>query len=217
MSEVLRHLNLTFPRRISSVDIETLALHNHAVVTEVGIVEACLDMTTDGQVALSVRNEHYFQFNALDQIARGRVLDSKAWLFHLNLCGVKGLHEQVAGGLLLDEASNRGNLARIQQVLDPVSEVWINGCSFDPVILSTLSQDYEFKTKFAMDRLWSHSKERDVRTVNKTIPGLLPEQAKAAHRALDDARWNLEVARAYYDFLHKAQVKQPQADPDYVI
>ncbi len=217
MAEVQAFNELVFPRVVAAVDIETLALHNHAVVMEVGIIEADLELTPDGQVSLYVQAQHYFQFNVLDQLARGRVLDSKAWLFHLRMCGVKGIHEQVADGLLLDEAACQSNLARIQQVLNSASEIWINGCSFDPVILSTLAQDYEFKTQFAMDRLWSHSKERDVRTINKTIPSLLKEKVKVSHRALDDARWNLDIARAYYAVLAKAQARQPQTDPDYVI
>jgi hypothetical protein len=211
MSEATVPLNgLSSSRHVASLDIETLALSNHAVVTEVGIIEADIGQAHDGSVGLSIRTQHYFQFNALDQIARGRVLDPKTWVFHLRLCGVKGIHEQVADGLLLDEAACQSNLARIQQVLNSVSEIWINGCSFDPVILSTLAQDYEFKTQFAMDRLWSHSKERDVRTINKTIPSLLPEKTKASHRALGDARWNLDIARAYYNLLSRLSSTKPE-------
>lgn len=211
-------MSLTFPRSVASLDIETLALDNYAVITEVGIVVANLVRNTEsGLVEIDGPVDHHLRFNVLDQLARGRVMSPQTWVFHLKHSGVVGLHDQIAQGLLLDEQGTRNSLNFIQNILMPVSEIWINGCSFDPVVLSTLTQGYEFETKFAMARLWSHSKERDVRTINRTISGLDTSKASSSHRALADARWNLEIARAYYSFLAQAQVNQPQTSPDYVI
>ncbi len=211
-------VDLTFPRAVAGLDMETLALDNCAVITEVGIVVATLVRNTEsGLVELADPANHHIRFNALDQIARGRVMSPETWVFHLKHSGVVGLHDQISQGLLLDEQGTRISLSLIQNIMMLVSEIWINGCSFDPVVLSTLSQAYEFKTRFAMDRLWSHSKERDVRTINRTIPGLDASKAGSSHRALDDARWNLDMALAYYALLAKTPVSQPQTDQDYVI
>ncbi len=194
---------LVFPTSIATLDIETLALDNAAAVTEVGIVVAQLVHSPSGQVEVVNPADLRLQFNVLDQIARGRVMNPQTWEFHLKHSGVEGLHNQIADGLLLDEDGTRSNLSHIQNTLASVSEIWINGLSFDPVILSTLVQDYQFTTKFAMNKLWAHSKERDVRTVYRTILNLETSKAESSHRAIDDARWNLSVVAAYYNFLSR--------------
>lgn len=199
-----------FPLSVATLDVETLALDNRAVVTEVGIVVATL-AHVDGVVGLTYSTSHHFTFNVLDQIARGRTMNPKTWEFHLKHSGVIGLHDQIADGLLLDEQGTRTSLHRIQSILLPVSEIWINGLSFDPVILSTLAQSYEFETNFEMCRLWSHSKERDVRTVNRTISGLDTSKVASLHRALDDAKCNLDVVVNYYSLLARLQPVVPDS------
>lgn len=206
--------SLIFPRSVASLDVETLALDNYAAVTEVGIVVATLVQTDSGRVEVSDPVDHHLRFNVLDQIARGRAMSPQTWVFHLKHSGVVGLHDQIAQGLLLDEQGTRNSLNYIQNILMPVSEIWINGLSFDPVILSTLAQNYELETKFDMSRLWAHSKERDVRTVNRTAPDLNAPKAKSSHRALDDAKWNLEVVAGYYSLLTRLSPSKEIATPD---
>lgn len=195
---------LVFPRSVASLDIETLALDNRAVVTEVGIVTGTLVLREAGRVELlDTPLEWPAKFNALDQIARGRVMSPETWRFHLKHSGTSGLYDQVAQGLLLNDEGTKGSLEYIQKVLSGISEVWVNGLSFDPVILSTLAQDYGFETRFAMSRLWHYSKERDIRTLNKTIPGLDTSKVKSSHRAMDDAKWNLQLVVNYYSLLNR--------------
>lgn len=198
---------LVFPLVVATLDIETLALDNNAAVTEVGIVVAQLVLNEPGKVEVVNPVNHRLQFNVLDQIARGRVMSPQAWEFHLKHSGVEGLHNQIAEGLLLDEQGTRNSLRFIQNTLASVSEIWINGLSFDPVVLSTLVQNYQFTTKFAMSKLWPHSKERDVRTVYRTVPNLDAPKAGPSHRAVDDAKWNLQVAANYYSFLSRLSAK----------
>ncbi len=197
---------LSFPRKIATLDCETLALSEDAAVTEVGIIIADLHCRLDRQVVVENQTPHYAQFNVLDQIARGSAFDSKTWVFHMKHSGMQGLHEQIAGGLLIDPSGSVNNLRRIQDLLDPVEEIWINGTSFDPIILGSLVQKYQFETKHSMNRLWLYSKERDVRTIYRTVPNLCTSDKRPDHRALFDAGWNLEVAAAYYTFLAKASV-----------
>lgn len=203
--------SLTFPRSVAGLDSETLALDNYAAITEVGIVVATLVQTASGHVEVSDPVDHHLRFNVLDQIARGRAMSPQTWVFHLKHSGVVGLHDQIAQGLLLDEQGTRNSLNYIQNILMPVSEIWINGLSFDPVILSTLTQNYELETKFSMSRLWDYSKERDVRTINRTVPGLDTSRAKGCHRAVADARWNLEVVANYYSLLTRLLQTAPES------
>jgi hypothetical protein len=200
-----------FPLSVATLDIETLALDNRAVVTEVGIVVATLTQNESDKIQATTHSEYLIRFNALDQLARGRVMQPSTWEFHLKHSGVEGLHDQIAEGLLLDADASVVNLNHIQNVVAGISEIWINGLSFDPVILSTLAKDYGYTTSFAMNRLWHYSKERDVRTLNKTIPSLNAAKVASLHRALDDAKWNLDVVVNYYNLLARLQPVVPDS------
>lgn len=203
----------SYPLTVGSLDSETYALDNDAVVIEVAVARVTLSVNpeylagseiTDSSVlplTSSQPEKFIYRFNVLDQLARGRVFNPDTYVFHLNQqLGFGGLYDMVAEGLRVSPAQTIESLADIQKRLEPCEEIWINGLSFDPPVLGSLAKAYDFSAGFGMSRLWSHQKERDIRTIRKTFH-LGSSETPAAHRAMEDTLWNLEVVYQFHQRL----------------
>ena len=73
-------------------------------------------------------------------------------------------------------------------------DVWINGCSFDPILLKDLLGELP----------WKYSQERDVRTIYRTLQNLRPESYQrlrdkpSTHVSVNDCMWNSKVVKELY-------------------
>jgi hypothetical protein len=183
---------------IAGLDIETLDLSPSAVVMDIGVVIYDLEK----QVEVCATN---LAPSISEQVIVGRTVSKDTINFH-----VRNYHKTL-DSLVAHASSFRPTVASVfnsmEELLSPVSEIWINGLSFDPVVLRSLF------TSRGIDRLpWSYSKEVDVRSFRTLFKkyglslgdgdddgdGEGVEQHRAVHEAIADARWNLEIARSVH-------------------
>lgn len=185
---------------IAGLDIETLDLSPSAVVMDIGVVIYDLEK----QVEVCATN---LTPSISEQVIVGRTVSKDTINFH-----VRNYHKTL-DSLVAHTSSFRPTVASVfnsmEELLSPVSEIWINGLSFDPVVLRSLF------TSRGIDRLpWSYRKEVDVRSFRTLFKkyglslgdgedggdgdGEGVEQHRAVHEAIADARWNLEIARSVH-------------------
>ncbi len=191
---------------IAGLDIETLDLSPSAVVMDIGVVIYDLEK----QVEVCATN---LTPSISEQVIVGRTVSKDSINFH-----VRNYHKTL-DSLIAHASSFRPSVASVfnsmEELLSPVSEIWINGLSFDPVVLRSLF------TSRGIDRLpWSYSKEVDVRSFRTLFKkyGLSVDggngddggngadggdggddgKHRAVHEAIADARWNLEIARSVH-------------------
>jgi hypothetical protein len=135
---------------IAGLDIETLDLSPSAVVMDIGVVIYDLEK----QVEVRATN---LTPSISEQVIVGRTVSKDTINFH-----VRNYHKTL-DSLVAHTSSFRPTVASVfnsmEELLSPVSEIWINGLSFDPVVLRSLF------TSRGIDRLpWSYRKEVDVRS-----------------------------------------------------
>lgn len=185
---------------IAGLDIETLDLSPSAVVMDIGVVIYDLEK----QVEVYAKN---LTPSISEQVIVGRTVSKDTVNFH-----VRNYHKTL-DSLVAHASSFRPTVASVfnsmEELLSPVSEIWINGLSFDPVVLRSLF------TSRGIDRLpWSYSKEVDVRSFRTLFKnyglslgggnggdggdGGDDGKHRAVHEAIADARWNLEIARSVH-------------------
>lgn len=185
---------------IAGLDIETLDLSPSAVVMDIGVVVYDLEK----QVEVWATN---LTPSITEQVIVGRTVSKETINFH-----VRNYHKTL-DSLVAHASSFRPTVASVfnsmEELLSPVSEIWINGLSFDPVVLRSLF------TSRGIDRLpWSYSKEVDVRSFRTLFKnyglslgggnggdggdGGDDGKHRAVHEAIADARWNLEIARSVH-------------------
>ena len=179
---------------IAGLDIETLDLSPSAVVMDIGIVIYDLEK----QVEVCATN---LTPSISEQVIVGRTVSKDTVNFH-----VRNYHKTL-DSLVAHASSYRPTVASVfhsmEELLSPVSEIWINGLSFDPVVLRSLF------TSRGIDRLpWNYRKEVDVRSFRTLFKryGLGDDggdggddgKHRAVHEAIADARWNLEIARSVH-------------------
>lgn len=184
-----------FPLICAALDSETLALREDAVVTEVAVVKFRLEVNPTGRLVRDTIDEKVFYFNAIEQVALGRVIDKDTFDFHVKNGGLESISSQVIPGL--ENPHSVYNLQSLQEFCENSEEVWINGLSFDPSVLRSLANSYGFKSKYHLNSLWHYRKERDCRTIYRTFPMETPKGI-SSHRALDDAKWVEQIVHLYH-------------------
>ena len=189
---------------LASLDIETLDLERTtAVVFEIGVVIVRLDTVNGGHLA--VLGETTYRPSIAEQLALGRTVSTDTLQFHRSQ---PGTDSRTSGSFQARLRSATQPLAlihdRLSSQLSSADEIWINGLSFDPVVLH-----YLFKS-IGKPLPWHFRKERDVRTVRPALKlcGIQEtfDTAQPRHHAIVDARWNMSVVDAYYGLLRKHQV-----------
>lgn len=185
---------------IAGFDIESLSLEPDAVVFEIGIAIYNTEK--------SVCQQLLFLPDIGEQIAAGRRIDQSTIDWHVNT--VHGGNFTAFAARLSQAFRGDGvhmNLvatySRILETLKDVDAIWINGLSFDPVVISSLFSPY-YPGRESVP--WSYKKESDVRTTRRTlampnfpsipIPECLDTTGRQTHFAVVDATWN--VAQAYH-------------------
>lgn len=157
------------------LDLETLAIHPHAAITEIGIV----DILTDQQLYLQI-NPH--------EMKEGFVQDPKTIEWHLtrdpsyliNLVhtGVRPCH--AAGAL-------HNWLMQVKANSDKELVIWCQGTDFDIPIISNFLKHYQYLLP------WKYLDVRDIRTLAALFPQV--EYKKGNHTAIEDARMAAQYLR----------------------
>jgi hypothetical protein len=175
---------------IAGLDIETLDLSPSAVVMDIGVVIYDLEK----QVEVCATN---LTPSISEQVIVGRTVSKDTINFH-----VRNYHKTL-DSLVAHTSSFRPTIASVfnsmEELLSPVSEIWINGLSFDPVVLRSLF------TSRGIDRLpWSYSKEVDVRSFRTLFKkyGLIGDM-----RALYAPFLRVEVVGAVAEMFGEAERK----------
>ena len=78
--------------------------------------------------------------------------------------------------------------------------MWVNGLSFDPVILKTLF------SSVGLDLPWPFYKEGDIRTINNYVLPTKVQNKPKTHDALSDAAWNMSVLNAFFEHKNKVAI-----------
>ena len=179
--------------KIAALDIETLDLNKTtALIFDIGIV-----VVTDFELP-SLRSIVEFGIRPAisEQLALGRTVGKDTVDFHTkNYGGVEAFAEHLRGHRSYEHMGVKKSIDLIQDVLHDVDEVWINGLSFDPVLIESLALQIDAKMP------WHFRKEVDVRSIRAQVPFPELEKRDRAHDALKDAHWNLEVATAFKAWL----------------
>lgn len=198
MFELFPNIKTKFPLCVAALDIETLGMSHNAAVVELGVVTAVFDLDSYGKLDITNVNSELMSFDVVDQVTRGRVIDADAYAFHVKNQGHEATAAMISKGLGLSIEAQHDMFRRLENTLKEYNEIWINGLSFDPAFMQSLVRTYEYKTKRDMDSLWYHHLERDTRTIYRTFPLPDRENKNVKHRAVDDAVWNLEIAKLYH-------------------
>lgn len=188
--------------KLVALDIETLDLDRAtALVFEIGISVLTLDDTM-----LPIGEVKTFEHNLglVEQIAYGRTISPNTVAWHIKQHGGNRAE--------FEDRLARGGNSSIQSAyefcnthLEGADEIWINGLSFDPVVLHYLF------AHIGKEPPWHFRKENDVRTIRRALPFLgeaeAPGNGKKRHFAGTDAEWNIEIAYAYRRGLLQAQLQ----------
>lgn len=185
---------------IAGLDIETLSLETNAVVFEIGLVKYDTE-TRDFSSTLILPD-------ISQQVGAGRRIDQSTIDWHVNT--IHGGSRNAFLARLAQAWRGDGDHTTVSDAhwnigdfLKDADEIWINGLSFDPVVLSSLFVPY-YPGRESVP--WSYKKESDVRTTRRTlampnfpsipIPECLDTTGRQTHFAVVDATWN--VAQAYH-------------------
>lgn len=186
--------------KLATLDIETLDLDRvNAAVFEIGVVLADMDDTTG---ECTVTDQLLFCPSLAEQYVLDRTVSRDTFLFHQEQHGGDVAAFQARLGAATQPLAEVHEKLRLH--LDDADELWINGLSFDPVVLHYLF------ASIGKQLPWYFRKERDVRTVRPALKlkGIVPDfdSSLPRHRALTDALWNLSEVRAYYSLILRVKL-----------
>lgn len=164
------------------LDLETLDTKPTAVVTSIGIA---VDL---GDGAMETHNFCLHHEDWQLQMAEGKRTTSASTLVWWLRQSEEARQSLANGNIYLGKA-----LRELSAIVTryPGATWWANGAAFDFPIIRSL---YEFFNGPYADRdLWSFRDERCYRTLRSLFPHIkAPEFKGAAHRAIDDAVFQLE-------------------------
>lgn len=180
--------------KLAGLDIETLDTSVRSQVFEVAIVRA----TLDEEFNVVETGGTKFRFEFLEQMALQRTVSTSTIEFHERLRTPDGLRKSLYGESEYIDVDARTGLDIITKEVAASDELWINGLSFDCSILLTMAMDIGYEKP-----LWKFRRERDVRTIRETNVHVhqATDLSSVAHKAYEDALWNLQVAAAYYKWM----------------
>jgi 3' exoribonuclease, RNase T-like len=189
---------------IAAIDIETLDTASTAHVFEIAVVTAEIDQGLFAELDCAKLAPSY-----MEQLLLGRSVSKSTLDFHIRNRGIDNFENNLVDRYRdsgddqeYDRVKVKDGLDQIRSLCKDVEEVWINGVSFDSLVLQSLQHAVGDTLP-----LWTFRKERDVRTVRNTNPALyaLTANKNVAHRAYEDALWNLSVAALYHQHMSVLQ------------
>lgn len=161
------------------LDLETLAIHPHAAITEIGIV----DILTDERFSLLINPYEMQMEPGAPFVTSNETID---WHLrkdpsYLILLAHTGVRPCAAAGLLYNWLTERKNLSEKELV------IWCQGTDFDIPIITNFLKHYQYHVP------WGHTNVRDIRTLAALFPGM--EYKKGNHTALEDASMAAQYLR----------------------
>ena len=177
---------------LAGLDLETLDTGSRSIIFEIGLEVRNYDPSfTSYELVTRFTSGMSFE----EQLWATRTQDMDTLNFHGTIRGKDWFHQALKSTDYPPNSINKV-LDEIRHILSDVDELWVNGLSFDMTILRTLLEERKQKPLLAF------RKERDVRTVYQTIPAFKASDGKhAAHRAIEDAQWNLDIASRYHKLI----------------
>lgn len=181
---------------IYALDIETLALRSRALVLDIAVVVADLDVwKRDWAAPIAVKDVLKVRPSFVEQLKLGRAIDPGTIEFHEKQQGADKFAQHLLTSNEYPTSSVQDALNSVRKFMRTSGPVWINGLSFDPMVLRTLAEDIGDEDR----PLWNFRDELDVRTVRKLHPALdVKLEGGPAHDAHKDSLWNLAVAHNWY-------------------
>lgn len=185
---------------IGSLDFETLdTVAYTTVVTDVGMAKIP-DATPESLQKVNVVG---LRLNVLEQVLHGRSCSRKTLDFHTDQHGtIQSFYEHLQASPFYLPVSMADAMTTISKFFEDCTEIWINGTSFDPVVLTGLCATYKLTFPY------KYNKEIDVRTLRKKhdlgnvdamecVHQYSQTLVNKKHDAISDACWNLKNAVAF--------------------
>lgn len=173
---------------VATLDCETLSLDYNAIIFEIAVFVK--DFETGKLKELAIRP------NILEQIYYGRTSSIETLNFHKKFRGEKFLHflqtSNVYRTFSIAECHKK-----MSEFLKDCDSMWVNGLSFDPVVLKTLF------ASVGLDLPWAYYKEGDIRTLNNYVLPTKTKNKPSSHDALSDAIWNMSVLSDFFEHKNK--------------
>lgn len=153
------------------LDAETLAIHPHAAITEIALVDILTDATFNIVInPYEQQNQPGEPFKTDPQTVEWHLKRDPSYLILLAHSGVRSS----SGATLLQQWLEVKKQETGQQLV-----IWCQGTDFDIPIITN------FLNVFGYRPLWRHDDVRDIRTLAKLFPGV--SYKKGNHSALEDA------------------------------
>lgn len=179
---------------IAVLDSETLGLNrNNSIVTDIGVI--IFDPETGQENRIGIRP------NITEQLLLGHQCYKDTVEFHEKHVpgGYEGLLAHLRASDVYEDMRIRDVHKRLKAEFDKVDEIWINGLSFDPVVLENLFALVGLKLPYF------YRKEVDVRSLYyRVLPRFRtmlkienPNRIEPKHDALTDAAWNLSIYKEF--------------------
>lgn len=176
------------------LDSETLGLNRlTSIVTDIGVI--VYDSETGQEERIGIRPD------ITEQLLLGKQCERDTVKFHEK--HFPGGYEAFLKHLQGSDTYKNMRIAETHKLLkstfDSVEEIWINGLSFDPIVLESMFSLVGLKLPYY------YRKEVDVRTIYRRVLPRLRNMLKAdevkhppsKHDALEDAAWNLLIFKEY--------------------
>ena len=180
---------------VATLDCETLSLDYNAIIFEIAVFVK--DFETGKLRELAIRP------NIFEQIYYGRTSSVETLNFHKKIRGEK-LFSDLQTSKVYQTLSIAECHKKMSEFLKDCDSMWVNGLSFDPVLLKTLF------ASVGLDLPWPYYKEGDIRTINNYVLPTKTKNKQKTHDALSDAVWNMSVLSEFFE--HKNKVAALLAD-----
>lgn len=188
--------------KIASLDIETGSTKTNAMIFEIGIIKvevptyAQIDPKSIYDIVTKVNPPtEDCQFlvlpvNFQQQSFLGRDLTEDTLKFHCSTIEMSDNYTRMMRACALCEKPVQETLEQVRSFCSGIDELWVNGLSFDPVILKTLQESVgDFKP------LWKFRAETDVRSLYRIFELDSDVSAFPSHVAISDCVRNLCLVR----------------------
>ncbi|MND61127.1 hypothetical protein D3C87_600990 [compost metagenome] len=157
------------------LDLETLALHPHAAITEIGIIDLLTDQTLSLKINPHEQREGFVQD---PQTIEWHLKRDPSYLINLAHTGVRPC--TAAGNL-------HNWLMQVKANSDKELVIWCQGTDFDIPIITNFLKHYQYHLP------WGYTNVRDIRTLAALFPEV--EYKKGNHTALEDATMAAQYLR----------------------
>lgn len=169
-------MSLSLPLKHFMVDLETLGLTPDSVVLSIGATEFGWADTNNTE------RRFYAELDIDEQSTRKINHETWAWW--------QRQPNMPSGHLSAKSAIRLFHEYLVSSSLNQAIVLWSRGTDFDTPLLYSLYADA------GIDPPWKYFNVRDLRTLDKLIPGFAPTRMTTKHNAIDDAVYQAQHAAA---------------------